>query len=284
MQGQAASWTALFASIARAAHQVLDGHPKLLDDPVVVGLVEGTSVSEIRAQAAQFDTPMQRLVRSLFVLRSRFVEDRLRAAVESGVKQYIVLGAGLDTFAYRQPPWAAQLSIIEVDHPASQARKRDYLSRAGVAVAGNVSFCPLDFERERLMQGLRSSDFDSAQPAFFSWLGVTQYLTGTAIKDVLGEVSSCAPGSAIALSFVLADGLLSGLDAQTGNHFAALAQGRGEPWLSRLSPEQLRTWLHAAGFARVQHARPEALQRHYYGRRTDGLTVPVFEQLMDAWL
>jgi methyltransferase (TIGR00027 family) len=124
MQERQASWTAIYTAIFRAAHQLLDATPKILDDPVAVGLVEGASEADIRAQAADFQQPLQRLARSLFVVRSRFAEDQLAEAVKAGVGQYVILGAGLDTFAYRQPAWALTLQVIEVDHPAFQTLKR----------------------------------------------------------------------------------------------------------------------------------------------------------------
>ena len=110
-----ASKTGIMPAIFRAAHQILDSHPKILDDPVAIGLVEGASEAAIRAQTADLQQPIARLVRACFVLRSRFAEDQLAAAVKAGVRQYVLLGAGLDTFAYRQPGWATTLCIIEVD-------------------------------------------------------------------------------------------------------------------------------------------------------------------------
>src|SRR5262244_3851139 len=120
MAERQASKTAIAPAVIRAAHQILDAHPKILDDPVAIGLVEGSSAAEIRAQAPDLQQPLKRLVRSSFVVRSRFAEDQLAEAVRAGVQQYVLLGAGLDTFAYRQPAWAQPLRIIEVDHPASQ--------------------------------------------------------------------------------------------------------------------------------------------------------------------
>ena len=176
-------------AIFRAAHQVLDASPKILDDPVAVDLVEGASVAAIRAAEADHQTPGRRLARALFVLRSRFAEDQLAEAIRPGigpgggpgggqrVGQYVVLGAGLDTFAYRQPRWARHLAIIEVDHPASQAFKRQQLRRHQIAVPDNLAFAPIDFERQDLASGLSGGPFAADRPTFLSWLGVSQYLT-----------------------------------------------------------------------------------------------------------
>src|SRR5262249_37639107 len=117
-------------------------------------------------------TQERSLLGLLFVLRSRFAEDQLAEAVKAGVGQYVLLGAGLDPFAYRQPAWATTLRIIEVDQPASHAFKRHCLGQAGVAIPGNVAFCPLDFEHTTLQEGLDAVAFDWQMPTFFSWLGV----------------------------------------------------------------------------------------------------------------
>lgn len=116
MNNNFASWTAHYVSLKRAAHQVLDGLPKIIDDPIVVGLTIESSVSEISEKAEEFQSPIKNLARSLFILRSLFAEDKLKDPVVRGIKHYVMLGAGLETFAYRQPQWAEQIKIIELDH------------------------------------------------------------------------------------------------------------------------------------------------------------------------
>lgn len=197
MPERQASNTAIITAVLRAAHQILDAHPKILDDPVAIGLVEGSSTADIRTQESDLQQPLKRLARSLFVMRSRFAEDQLAEAVQAGVRQYVLLGAGLDTFAYRQPAWARPLQIIEVDQPASQAFKRERLGHAGVAIPDNVTFCPLDFERTSLQEGLGAVAFDPQVPTFFVWLGVTQYLTSEAIAATLQLCSPCRPPAAL---------------------------------------------------------------------------------------
>src|SRR5262249_22024613 len=139
--------------------------------------------------------------RSHVVLRSRVAEDRLADAVARGVRQYVVLGAGFDTFAYRQPDWASGLRIFEVDHPESQAAKFAALASAGVTVPRNVTFVPVDFERESLAHALSAARFDAARPAFVSWLGVMVYVDAAAAASVFRMVASLPASSEIVFTF-----------------------------------------------------------------------------------
>ncbi len=286
MRGDGASRTAMAPAIFRAAHQVLDASPKILDDPVAVGLVEGASVAAIRAAEADHQTPGRRLARALFVLRSRFAEDRLAEAVGPGVGprvgQYVMLGAGLDTFAYRQPRWARHLAIIEVDHPTSQAFKQQQLRRRKIAVPGNLAFTPIDFERQDLASGLSGGPFAADRPTFLSWLGVSQYLTTSAIEATLGFVRSLPPGSRIVFTFVLPDACLHGVDLREAESTAADTEAIGEPWLSRFEPDRMRAWLGDLGFIDCFHLSPAEASARYFAGRADGLPVPVLEQLIYA--
>lgn len=277
-----ASWTAAFTAIARAAHQFIDEPPSILDDPAVIGLVEGSSEQEIRARTDEFRRPLQLLARSAFVLRSRYVEDRLEQAVRAGIRQFVMLGAGLDTFGFRQPQWAQSLRIIEVDHPASQVLKRLCLDRAGLSLPDNLEFCPIDFEESTLLGGLKLSSFDDRSPTFLSWLGVTQYLTTQAITATLEDISRLPRGSELVFSFVLPDACLSSLDLKAARFYAELVASRGEPWLTRFAPLDIESKLRGVGFSKVKHLAPSLANRRYFDGRQDGLRAPEFEQLMCA--
>jgi methyltransferase (TIGR00027 family) len=282
MQAKQASTTAIYTAISRAAHQILDAMPRILDDPLAVGFVAGASEADIRAQAADFQQPLKRLGRSVFVVRSRFAEDQLAEAVKAGVRQYALLGAGLDTFAYRQPAWASAIRVIEVDHPATQAFKRDCLRDANVSIPANVVFCPIDFEQTTLRQGLNAVAFDPQVPTFFSWLGVTQYLTSAAIEATLRSVLTMPAGSGIVFTFVLPDASLTGEDLESITLSAARWASIGEPWVTRFDPVRLQEWLRALGFAEVFHLAPPQARERYFTGRHDGLRAPIAEQLMYA--
>jgi methyltransferase (TIGR00027 family) len=267
---RAASGTARGVAVLRAAHLVLDGASPVLNDTVVARLLGGDVEARIRARADELQTQTMRGLRSHVVLRSRFAEDSLRDAVEEGIEQYVLLGAGLDTFAYRQPPWAHRLTIVEVDHPASQAAKRAALAAAGIEVPPNLRFADVDFERETLTHGLARRGVDTAKRTFFSWLGVTMYLTRDAIEATLRTVLSFPKRSEIVFTFAQPNP-----DPASGA--ARLAEGAasaGEPWISYFTPEEVGAMLRSLGFSDATFLSREEAERRYYANRTDGLEVP----------
>ena len=172
MSEQKVSRTALRTAYLRAVHQLLDAQPLVLDDPIVVSLIGSDGVQRIHDTAEQHYSPERQALRAHVVLRSRFAEDRLEAAVQRTVRQYIILGAGFDTFALRQPEWAGILKIFEVDQPGTQALKRTLMSAAGLSMPENADFIEIDIEKESLGDGLMRSSVSMQEPAFFSWLVV----------------------------------------------------------------------------------------------------------------
>src|SRR5262249_30574412 len=173
MEAQKASKTAALTAMLRAAHQLVDDDPRIVDDPIAVRLVDDATREQIGARPAALQSPALMIPRAAVLLRSRYAEDLLAQAVARGLGQFVILGAGLGTFAFRQPAFARRLQIYEVDHPATQAWKHERLAAAGVPVPDNLHWAPIDFEQQTLAAGLRDAGFDAARPAFFSWLGVT---------------------------------------------------------------------------------------------------------------
>jgi len=282
MKARDVSSTMILTAVQRAAHQVLDDEPRILDDPIAVGLTEGCGREEILAAAQDYRSPVAMLLRSAFVLRSRFTEDCLRFAVDRGIRQYTILGAGLDTFAYRQPAWARKLTIFEVDHPSSQEYKRECLAARGIQIPANLRFCACDFEHQSLDEALAETSFHRGTTKFFSWLGVTQYLTRDAIGTTLRFVLSMPPGSEITFQFVVPHDHLSGIDAEVSSFAANGAAARGEPWITRLDPEECEVWLANMGFSKVFRLTPEEAQRRYFDGRRDGLRVYRVSEIIDA--
>ncbi|HYR12136.1 MAG TPA: class I SAM-dependent methyltransferase [Longimicrobium sp.] len=263
---RAASGTAYFVAVLRAAHLIIDGKPPVLNDTVAARMLGGGMLAQIRARADELQTPPTRGLRSHVVLRSRFTEDTLMDAVADGVEQYVLLGAGLDTFAYRQPAWAHRLAIIEVDHPASQGGKRAMLAAAGIEIPPNVRFADVDFERETLSHGLARLGVDTSKRTFFSWLGVTMYLTRDAIEATLRTVLSFPKGSGIVFTY-----------AHTASKASRLAQDSasdGEPWVSYFTPEEVEAMLRSLGFSDASFLSREEAERRYYANRTDGFEAP----------
>jgi len=258
MDRSKASTTALRAAVSRAIHQLVDDEPKIISDPVTVRLVEAADPGAIETGKRTFSPPDLPASRATLVLRSRFAEDELAVAASRGVGQYVILGAGLDTFAFRQPPYAGALQVFEVDHPATQAWKRESLATADIPLPSNLRWVPVDFERQTLSEQLTAAGFDATRPACFSWLAVTQFLTLPAIDDTLRFVAGLPTPSTIVLTFVLMDECLPDDDRDRKRQVVQMTTELGEPWVTFFRPDELRARLHGLGFARVFHLTPAA--------------------------
>ena len=267
---QAASQTALGTAYLRAAHQLLDGEPRLLDDPTAVTLLGPDAPGRIQANADSYRRPIAEALRAHVVLRSRFAEDRLAEAVSRGVTQYILLGAGLDTFAFRQPLWAQSLRILEVDHPQTQLFKHQLMTAADLTPPPNVSYLSVDFERESLQEGLLRHDVTLDEPTFFAWLGVTMYLREPAIDAVLDFVSTFPSGSEIVLTFAQPpDDKVDG-----GAWVAARTAAMNEPMISFFTPAAMEIKLRRAGFSSIDFLSPKESEIRYFSQRPLDLPVP----------
>jgi methyltransferase (TIGR00027 family) len=275
MSDRDASRTALGTAYLRAAHQLLDAPPRILEDPVAIPLLGPDAERRIRETAEQYATPARRALRAHLVLRSRYAEDRLAAAVARGVSQYVVLGAGFDTFALRQPPWARALRILEVDHAGTQAVKRARLAAAGLSMPPNADFASIDFERKSLGEGLQRQGLSLEQPTFFSWLGVTMYLEERAIDAVLASIATFPAGSEVVLTFATPRG-------QGPSHTRERAEALGEPWLTAFEPEALGARLRAAGFGDVAFLSAEDAEGRYFRQRPADLPPPQRTNLVCA--
>jgi len=276
------SVTALRAAVLRAIHQLVDDEPKVITDPVAERLVEAAAPGSIETGKKTFSPPELKGSRAVFVLRSRFAEDELAVAATRGVRQYVSLGAGLDTFAYRQPPYAGDLHLFEVDHPATQEWKRQSLAAADIPLPSNLRWVPVNFEHQVLSEQLIAAGFDRTQPACFSWLGVTQYLTLPAIDETLRFVAGLPSPSTIVLTFVLSDEALTDDDRDRKRRFAQSAAGLGEPWLTFFHPDEFVGRLHDLGFSHVFHLTPADANCRYFAGRRDGMQVSPLEQLISA--
>lgn len=265
MEKNKSSATSLGVASLRAAHQVLDGEPKLLYDPVILHLLGPAFEEQLRQNPSRFQTPGSIGLRSHVLLRSRFAEDCLASAYRQGVRQYILLGAGLDTYAWRQAPGLEELRIFEMDHPATQEQKRQMLHRAGLKTPDNLFFTPIDFEHTTIAEALHEQPFDPTRPCFISWLGVMVYLSMEAIDAVFDWMISLPAGSEMVLTFT---------QKREHNPLSDRAAELGEPWQTFFSPEELKKKLISRGFSYVQTLDPEDAWRNYYSGRADKLPPP----------
>jgi len=215
--------------------------------------------------------------------RSRYAEDELARAVTRGVTQYVVLGAGLDTFAYRNPH--AGLRVFEVDHPATQAWKREQLQAAGIPIPPSLNFVAIDFERETLADGLSHSEFNPTAAAFFSWLGVTPYLTRDACMATLSFIATMPAGSGVVFDFAVDPALLNAGQRQALDALSARVARYGEPFQLFFDPEKLQGELKTMGFHRTEFLQGKELNERYFRDRKDGLLVRgSIGHLMGAWV
>jgi methyltransferase (TIGR00027 family) len=259
------SRTALGVAAHRAVHERFDASPKILGDPIAASLLGESSRAALAERPAWMDGLAARRLRSRVVVRSRFAEDRLQAAVARGVRQCIMLGAGFDTFAWRQPAWAADLQIFEVDHPATQGEKRARLAAAGHSAPANLAFAPIDFETTSLVDGLRASSLDFTRPAFFSCLGVLVYLTAEAADAVFRLAARFPATSELVFSF----------SQRNDSLLADRAATAGEPWLTSMTPRDLTRRLAELGYAEIDFLTPAETRRRYFPHtRSDGLRAP----------
>jgi methyltransferase (TIGR00027 family) len=278
------SATAEGALIMRALHQMLDDDPKILDDPIAPQIIdpEGNPYKSRLELLGRLPFLLRMAFRSGFVMRSRYAEDCLAESFRNGVRQYVLLGAGFDTFAYRQPSWADSLQVFEVDHPATQRWKLKRLAAHCISVPSNVTIVPIDFEKISLADGLSGSGLNLTTPAFFSALGVSQYLGEAALDLTLKFILSMPSTSEIVFSFVLPDHALPTDEADLAAAFVARFAALGEPWLTRFDPAQLAAKLTAMGFSKVLHLSPSDANQRYFRDRRDGLSAGTMEQMMGA--
>lgn len=274
------SRTVEIPAIMRALHQTIDDDPKILTDPIAPRLIAADD--DLRWLAPLLNHPFAKQWRGGFSLRARYAEDCLADGVERGVRQYVVLGAGLDTFAYRQPPWSSSLRIFEVDHPITQQWKCDRLRAADIATPPNLTFVPIDFERASIPKTLRAAGLAFGAQTLCSWMGVTQYLTPDAVDVIFRFALSLARSSEIVFSFILPQEAVSGAEAEAMAIAARRAAEVGEPWLTRLEADALAVKLRSMGFSQVIHFKPEEARARYFGNRHDGLKERRGEQLMRA--
>jgi methyltransferase (TIGR00027 family) len=204
-------------------------------------------------------------------VRSRYAEDHLARAIASGTAQYVILGAGLDTFPYRNPYFNCGLRIFEVDHPDTQAWKRHRLALMAIPVPHLVTFVPIDFEQQRLDIELERAGFGLEEPAFFSWLGVTPYLSNEVVMDTFKLIHSFCPANAIVFDYALPRQALSEREKAASDALSERVARAGEPFKSSFRPAALADDLKQIGFRRVESPNTEHINALYFRNRLDGL-------------
>jgi methyltransferase (TIGR00027 family) len=266
------SRTAQRVALRRAAHQLLDD-PLVFKDTLALSIVGAEAAAALRARISSENDRISRAMRAFMAVRSRYAEDQLAAAVSQGVRQYVVLGAGLDTFAYRNPYLLTGLRVFEVDHPATQAWKRELLAAAEIPIPAGMAFAPVNFERETLGDGLQYAGFLFNEASFFSWLGVTPYLTREAFEATLRLVVAMPGPSEIVFDYAVARSSLNFVERVALDALSRRVAAAGEPFQLFFAPRELVRELRRIGFGHVEDLGREEMNARYFAGRKDGLQI-----------
>jgi methyltransferase (TIGR00027 family) len=263
--------TAVRVALWRALHVQIDPLPHVFADEVGLKLVAPDDGWRNRADMSPFTRPF----RASIVARARFIEDLVAEQAARGVGQYVILGAGLDTFAERRSELASRLLVFEVDRPGPQAWKRQRLMDLGFGIPSFLRFVAVDFEAgEEWMERLAALGFDARQPAVVASTGVSMYLTRDAITATLRQIAALAPGSTLAMSFMLPINLVDP-EVRPGIERAAEgARAHGTPFISFFTPTEMLALGREVGFRDVEHVSADALAQRYFAGRTDDLRPP----------
>jgi len=264
------SRTALRVALRRAAHQLHDAKPLVFDDPLAVRILGAAYADELQRTPDSTKQPFSAAIRAFMVTRARLAEDTLAAGIrEFGVQQYLVLGAGLDTFACRNP--YADVRVFEVDHPATQAWKQTMLKAAGITPPPSATFVAVDFECDSLRAKLLAAGFDFALPTVTAWLGVVPYLTTEAFRATLRVLSRLPEGSALVFDYSQPREVLSEREQLMHDSLSARVAMAGEPFQLFFTPAQLAEELDWLGMRVVEDLSSADLTARYLAGRTDGL-------------
>ncbi len=263
--------TAVRTALWRALHLEADSPPHVFEDEIGLKLAAPEEGWQNRPDMSPFTRPF----RASILARARFVEDQVLEQIAHGVKQYVILGAGLDTFLQRRPELAADLRVFEIDKPGPQEWKRRRLNDLGLGMPPFLRFVPVDFEAgDAWWEQLAESGFDPGKPAIVASTGVSMYLTREAITETLRQVAALAPGSTLVMSFMLPIELLDAEIRPGVERAAEGARASGTPFISFFTPAEMLGLARDAGFKAVQHVSADHLAQRYFADRTDGLRPP----------
>lgn len=261
--------SAMRVAILRAVHQLLDS-PLIFEDPLAFKILGMTEEQALRNDPSRYDTPLLNGLRASIVVRSRLAEDEWAHSKQRGIRQFVILGAGLDTFAYRNQDHEG-CRVFEVDLPTTQQWKRDCLHAAGIEEPAFLSFVTINLEVSTLANALKQAGFCIEEPAFFSWLGVTMYIEEEAILNTLRFVATLAPGTGVVFDYGVLPSLLSPIERKVLAALMARTSGHDEPWKTLFNPESIAAKLASLGFSEVTDYGPTQLNDRYFSGRKDGL-------------
>lgn len=275
------SYTAMFHAWLRHMHATV--HPKpIYSDTRSVQLVPEPTLARVRSIMADFSQETTDALFLLAVIRHRVLADRLPAAHENGVRQLVILGAGLDVTGLELPAWANQWRVFEVDTPETQEWKRQRIATAGWDIPPNLIFAPCDFEQQGLLSALAAVGFDVHSPALVSLFGVILYLNADATKQTLAELASLAPGSELTITYCSPDDQADPVIREAMTRTATAADDTGESFVGYYRESEMESLVRATGFSDVLHHSIDKLNARYFAGRPDGLHLRPLERLITA--
>lgn len=264
------SLTARRVAERRAAHQLIDT-PVVLQDPLALRIVGATAVEERNRLKMHEQGRVARALRAFMAARSRVAEDEVARRAAEPLRQYVILGAGLDTFAYRNP--YEHLRVFEVDQPLTQAWKRQQLNERRIPIGPNVTFVAVDFERDEIPAALVEAGWDPRQPTVYAWLGVTMYLEPETVFKVLRVIAGQTIGTTVVFDYAVSPEILNPVERLVFEEFEKRVAAAGEPWMCTFDPDALAHDLRELGFDEVEDLGADELNARYFKDRTDGLRV-----------
>lgn len=279
LEGQP-SRTAERVAVERAAHQILD-FPLVLVDPLAIRVLSPRRAAALQEHPKRHDmSPISKPTRALVVLRSRIAEGEIARGAAQGPTQYLLLGAGFDTFGYRNPH--ANVRVFGVDHPATQRLKRERLAAAGIAIPASVTFVACDFARDRLPDVLNAAGLDLSSPSVFAWLGVVMYLERGHVTETLRFIASALAPVSLVFDYALPPSSFPWLVRMLYRRALKRLERLGEPWRSFLEPGPLRAELLALGFEDIEDLGADEINRRFLAGRSDGLKAAAISRIAIA--
>lgn len=277
---QAPNSTAVRTALWRALHVQLDAPPHILEDTTGLQLIDP---GEGWQQRPDMDPAFSQRIRAAMAARARFIEDLIIQESTNGITQYVILGAGLDTFAQRNPAVASRLQIYEIDEPGTLAWKQQRLVETGYGVPASLHFVGVDFEKgQSWWDNLLQAGFNPHLPAVIACTGVTLYLSREAISQMLRQVAAMAPGTKVAITFIVPQELLEEEDLTLQRASTQGAKASGNPFVSFFTPEQVIELATESGIKNAAIVSPAALKARYFSGRKDGLAPASGEMFLTA--
>ncbi|HEY8957758.1 class I SAM-dependent methyltransferase [Chitinophaga sp.] len=271
--------TAVRTALWRALHVQVDAAPHIIEDEIGLQLAAPEADWQ---QRPDMHPDFTKRLRASMVARARFIEDMVKEAYKLGTRQYVILGAGLDTFAQRQPEIASRMQVFEIDQPGTQAWKQQRLTELGFGLPDWLHFVSVDFEMASWWEQLIKAGFNPGKPSVVACTGVTLYLTREAILDTLRQIATLAPGSKLAMTFYLPADLMEEEDRPLQQISEKGARAAGTPFISFFSPEEMLALAREAGFKEMEIISSGDIARRYFTGRTDGFSPASGEEFLVA--